>query len=42
MCCRDAMNVYLAYLGCRLNESEIEELAWRFVGDGHQVVRDPA
>jgi threonylcarbamoyladenosine tRNA methylthiotransferase MtaB len=40
--CRDAMNVYLAYLGCRLNESEIEELAWRFVGNGHQVVRDPA
>lgn len=36
------MNVYLTYLGCRLNESEVEELAWRFVRHGHQVVRDPA
>ncbi len=36
------MNVYLTYLGCRLNESEIEELAWYFVRNGHRVVRDPA
>jgi threonylcarbamoyladenosine tRNA methylthiotransferase MtaB len=36
------MNVYLTFLGCRLNESEIEELACRFVGNGHPVVRDPA
>jgi threonylcarbamoyladenosine tRNA methylthiotransferase MtaB len=35
------MNVYLTYLGCRLNESEIETLAWRFVESGHRVVRDP-
>jgi threonylcarbamoyladenosine tRNA methylthiotransferase MtaB len=36
------MNVYLIHLGCRLNESEIEDLAWRFVSLGHSVVRDPA
>ncbi len=35
------MNVYLTYLGCRLNESEIEELAWRFAAYGHHVVHDP-
>jgi threonylcarbamoyladenosine tRNA methylthiotransferase MtaB len=35
------MNVYLTHLGCRLNESEIEELAWRFMERGHRVVRDP-
>jgi threonylcarbamoyladenosine tRNA methylthiotransferase MtaB len=35
------MNVYLIHLGCRLNESEIEDLAWRFVSLGHSVVRDP-
>jgi len=35
-------NVYLTYLGCRLNESEIEELAWRFTTHGHNVVPDPA
>jgi threonylcarbamoyladenosine tRNA methylthiotransferase MtaB len=35
-------NVYLTYLGCRLNESEIEELAWRFTAHGQRVVRDPA
>ena len=29
-------------LGCRLNESEIEELAWRFTAHGHNVVDDPA
>jgi len=36
------IKVYLDYLGCRLNESEIEALAWRFVEGGHQIVRDPA
>jgi threonylcarbamoyladenosine tRNA methylthiotransferase MtaB len=36
------MNVFLTYLGCRLNESEIEELAWRFAEDGHTMVADPA
>jgi len=36
------MNIYLTYLGCRLNESEIEELAWRFAERGHSVVDDPA
>ncbi len=34
--------VYLTYLGCRLNESEIEELAWRFVAHGHRVVDKPS
>jgi len=36
------MHVYLTYLGCRLNESEIEELAGRFAGHGHHVVSEPA
>ena len=36
------MNVYLTYLGCRLNESEVEELAWRFAALGQRVVADPA
>lgn len=35
------MDVYLTHLGCRLNESEIEELAWRFAERGHSVVDDP-
>jgi threonylcarbamoyladenosine tRNA methylthiotransferase MtaB len=35
------MNIYLTHLGCRLNESEIEDLAWRFAVAGHQVVDDP-
>lgn len=35
------MNVFLTFLGCRLNESEIEELAWRFAEGGHRVVYDP-
>ena len=35
------MNVYLTFLGCRLNESELEELAWRFATNGHTVVYDP-
>jgi threonylcarbamoyladenosine tRNA methylthiotransferase MtaB len=34
-------NIYLTYLGCRLNESEIEELAWRFAAHGHNIVDDP-
>ena len=35
------MNVYLTFLGCRLNESELEELAWHFTTNGHTVVYDP-
>lgn len=35
------MDVYLTHLGCRLNESEIEELAWRIVRNGHRVVHEP-
>lgn len=36
------MDVYLTHLGCRLNESEIEELARRFAVVGHRVVDDPS
>lgn len=35
------MNVFLTYLGCRLNESEIEALAWRFRAGGHKIVQAP-
>jgi threonylcarbamoyladenosine tRNA methylthiotransferase MtaB len=35
------MNVYLQSLGCRLNQSELEHLARRFVAAGHIVVNDP-
>ena len=36
------MNVYLESLGCRVNQSEIEELARQFAGIGHRAVADPA
>ena len=36
------MRVYLESLGCRLNQSEIESLASRFVECGQSVVQDPA
>jgi threonylcarbamoyladenosine tRNA methylthiotransferase MtaB len=36
------MKVYLETIGCRLNESEIEAMARRFVADGHQIVADAA
>ena len=35
------MNVYLQSLGCRLNQSELDSLACRFVSAGHVVVSDP-
>ncbi len=35
------MNVYLTWLGCRLNESETESLAWRFTQNGHSIVPTP-
>ena len=35
------MEVFLTHLGCRLNESEIEDLACRFVQLGHSVAGDP-
>jgi threonylcarbamoyladenosine tRNA methylthiotransferase MtaB len=35
------MRVYLTHLGCRLNESEIEQLAWRFVSRDHEIVANP-
>ncbi len=36
------MNVYLQSLGCRLNQSEIDDLARQFASAGHVVVGDPA
>ncbi len=35
------MRVYLAALGCKLNESELENWSRRFAADGHTVVDDP-
>lgn len=35
------MKVYLATLGCKLNESELEAWSRRFVGEGHEIVTDP-
>ena len=35
------MNVYLESLGCKLNQSEIETLARRFLARGHQIVPAP-
>ena len=35
------MTVYLASVGCKLNQSEIETLACRFIARGHQVVATP-
>ncbi len=35
------MKVYLAMLGCKLNESELENWSRRFAGEGYQVVDDP-
>lgn len=35
------MKIYLDSLGCRLNQSEIEDMASRFVAAGHEIVTDP-
>jgi threonylcarbamoyladenosine tRNA methylthiotransferase MtaB len=35
------LKVYLTSLGCKLNQSEIESLARRFLSAGHQVVSAP-
>lgn len=35
------MRVYLATLGCKLNESELEAWSRRFASDGYEVVSDP-
>lgn len=37
-----SLQVYLDTLGCRLNESEIEQMGRAFVRLGHVVVKDPA
>jgi threonylcarbamoyladenosine tRNA methylthiotransferase MtaB len=34
------MKVYLSTLGCKLNESELEEWTRRFGNDGHEIVGD--
>jgi len=36
------VKVYLRSLGCRLNQSEVDDLARRFAAAGHVVVCDPA
>ncbi|HHH42006.1 MAG TPA: tRNA (N(6)-L-threonylcarbamoyladenosine(37)-C(2))-methylthiotransferase MtaB, partial [Chloroflexi bacterium] len=36
------MRVYLTFLGCRVNESEIESLGRDFLRAGHRLVTDPA
>ncbi len=36
------MNVYLDFLGCRLNEAELQEWARGFRQAGHEIVTDPA
>ena len=36
------MKVYLASIGCRLNQSEIETMARQLLANGHEVVPDPA
>lgn len=35
------MKVYLATLGCKLNESELEAWSRRFAGEGYEIVTDP-
>jgi tRNA A37 methylthiotransferase MiaB len=35
------MNVYLESVGCKLNQSEIETLARRFIARGQRVVSVP-
>jgi threonylcarbamoyladenosine tRNA methylthiotransferase MtaB len=36
------MNVYLDFIGCRLNEAEIERFARQFRAAGHDLVNEPA
>ncbi|HNT54757.1 MAG TPA: MiaB/RimO family radical SAM methylthiotransferase [Anaerolineaceae bacterium] len=36
------MKIYLDWVGCRLNESEIERMAAQFVAAGHVLVDNPA
>jgi len=36
------MKVYLASIGCRLNQSEIESMAQQLLANGHEVVSEPA
>jgi threonylcarbamoyladenosine tRNA methylthiotransferase MtaB len=34
------MKVYLASIGCRLNQSEIETMARQLLANGHEVVQE--
>lgn len=36
------MKIFLNSIGCRLNQSEIEGIAWQLLANGHQIVDDPA
>jgi threonylcarbamoyladenosine tRNA methylthiotransferase MtaB len=36
------MKIHLRTLGCRLNQSEIDNIARQFRGQGHEIVDDPA
>jgi len=36
------MKVYLASIGCRLNQSEIETMARQLLANGHEIVHEPA
>ena len=35
------MKVFLDSIGCRLNQSEIEHMAWQFRQAGHELVSTP-
>ena len=35
------MRVYLANLGCKLNQAEVDRLAREFLGAGHELVGTP-
>ncbi len=36
------MKIFLNSIGCRLNQSEIESIAWQLMANGHEIVDDPA
>ncbi len=36
------MKIFLNSIGCRLNQSEIESMAWQLLANGHELVDDPA
>jgi threonylcarbamoyladenosine tRNA methylthiotransferase MtaB len=36
------MKIYLKSIGCRLNQSEIENMAWQLLANGHELVDEAA